>query len=97
MDPNQVNQNPTPVVDPNAGIQAPSVEPMMPATPPVTPVEPVAPLTPEPVMPTPEPVVPVESTPIVEDQPVAPVAPVVPQGGDVGGEQMPPTTPPATV
>lgn len=94
MDPNQVNQNPTPVIDPNTGIQAPSVEPIMPATPPVSPVEPVAPQAPEPVMPTPEPVVPVESTPTVEDQPAVPVAP---QGGDVGGEQMPPTIPPATV
>jgi len=101
MDPNQVNQNPTPagdagigapVVDPNAGVQIP-VEPTMPTPPPVIPVEPVAPQTPEPV----EPVAPV--APIVEEQPAAPDVdvPVAPLGGDMGGEQTPPTVPPATV
>ncbi|EKE13008.1 MAG: hypothetical protein ACD_13C00106G0001, partial [uncultured bacterium] len=47
MDPNQVNQNPTPagdvgmgtpVVDPNAGVQVPPVEPTMPTPPPAMPV-----------------------------------------------------------
>lgn len=101
MDPNQVNQNPTPAVDPITGIQTPAPEPMIPTTPPVTPVEPVAPVipeVPEPVVPSvPEPVVPVEPTPTVEEQPAAPVTPVVPQSGDMGGGQMPPTTPPAAV
>jgi len=64
MDPNQVNQNPTPagdvgmgtpVVDPNAGVQVPPVEPTMPTPPPAMPVEPVAPV-----------------APTVEEQPAAP-------------------------
>lgn len=88
MDPNQTNQNPTPAndggmgmpaVDPNAGMQVPPAEPAMPTTPPAEPVEPVAPAMPEPVAP---------------EAPVAPVEPVMPQGGDMGGGQMPPTTPP---
>ncbi len=96
MDPNQTNQNPAPVgdggmgmpvTDPNVGVQVPPVsEPTMP-TPPATPVEPVATPTPEPMP---------ESTPTPE-QPIAPVEPGVPQGGDMGGGQMPPTTPPPAV
>ncbi len=89
MDPNQVNQNPTPAgdvgmgvpaVDPNAGVQVPPVEPTMPTPPPAMPVEPVAPV-----------------APTVEEQPAAPEVPVAPQGGDMGGGQMPPTMPPAAV
>lgn len=86
MDPNQTNQNPMgmPAVDPNAGMQAPPAEPVMPTPPPATPVEPVAPAMPEPVAP---------EAPAPE-APVAPVEPVMPQGGDMGGGQVPPTTPP---
>ena len=93
MDPNQTNQNPTPAgdvgmgmpaVDPNAGMQVPPAEPAMPTPPPAAPVEPVAPVMPEPVVP---------EAPAPE-VPVAPVEPTMPQGGDMGGGQMPPTTPP---
>lgn len=81
MDPNQTNQNPMgmPAVDPNAGMQVPPAEPAMPTPPPAAPVEPVAPAMPEPVAP---------------EAPVAPVEPTMPQGGDMSGGQMPPTTPP---
>lgn len=84
MDPNQTNQNPTPAVDPNAGMQMPPAEPAMPTIPPAEPVEPVAPVMPEPVAP---------EAPAPE-APVAPVEPIMPQGGDMGGGQMPPAAPP---
>lgn len=74
-----------PVSDP--GMQTP-VEPTMPE--PTAPVEPVAPEVPT-VPPMPEPEVPV--TPVIEEQPVAPVEQTPVQGGDMGGGQMPPTTP----
>lgn len=111
MDPNQVNQNPDPMGGVNPGVPvtdpmgapAPMPEPVTPQVPPVAPVEPVEPVVPqvpEPVVPSvPEPVAPVESTPTVEEQPVSPVMPMpdAPQGGDMGGGSVPPTTPPTGV
>jgi len=86
MDP-QNNQNPTgnPVVDPNAGVQVPQAEPVIPTPPPAMPAEPVVP-TPEPELPAmPEP-----------QAPVTPVTPVTPaEGTGDAGTGVPPSTPPA--
>ncbi len=105
MDNNQTQDptmNPTAPIDP--AVQTPAVDPMAGQVPTQAPVAetPVSPVMPEPVTtPVPEPTVPVVEEPIapVVETPVAPnmPEPVAPQGGDVGGEQTPPTTPPYTV
>lgn len=78
MDP---TQNPVVPVDPNAGVQTPSVEPVMPSA------EPVVPAVPEPA-----PVMPEPQAPVEQPTPVMPT-----EGTGDAGTGVPPTTPPAAI
>ncbi|MGA3291544.1 MAG: hypothetical protein ABSC49_00135 [Candidatus Microgenomates bacterium] len=90
MDPTNTQDpmNPVaPVADPNAGMQTPPPEPMMPTPPPATPAEPVAPIAPP------------EQTPPTTEPVAMPEPPVQEPTQGIGdaGAGMPPTTPPAAI